>query len=815
MIKKIVALLMVFSMLCPAALAKTEKRYESREALLVSLGLLKEDKDGYITNAELESAVSRMSGTSGFGYGKPEEAALTDVVLAELTGVLGYPKEQKYYSEVSKGAALSEKYISKDIFVKLLYNTLTAERIKITHFEGDKPVYEKEGTILKDIFDVEKVTAVVEADSTAYVGEAPETALAGNEILIGKITAKCDLNTKEYLGRNAEAYIRLAENDDTKGELLAIEKIKIEEIKKTSEVIDGATTSKKLVWLDKEREELKSKEIPKNAVVIYNGKRLGTAWGQEWSLFTPGDGEVNLIDNNSDGNVDVVMIWNYNLYVVDYVSTEREMIFCRDFSYGTAIELEDKNYYIFDGDGNKLSLAEISPYNVLCVTDTNENDIYIACSKKEPAEGFYRRSGFSIYVGNDKYSIGNSGLYNFNTFSDGDMVRVYFDIYDRTAYIVRVSENEYAFLNKAYYDEGEDEPMYLKLYTSDGNILKKELADKVKVINEDGETVYQKNKSGNNSFSVLFGLISGRHELIKYKENKLGKINRITFARSKIGRDIPDTTGGFDLYYADMSSGSADFKEAKYLQNCFVSRYRVTKNTLLFSVEENKNEPEKFKKLSMSDLNGDSDYYVMIYDVNNRFEAGAVVFKKYTDWYAKSGSIVSDVSKEAGADGETLTKIKLITKGEESVIYADDTDIKANADIAWRFGNGELKLSDISVGDIIYYTLGKNGYVSGIAYLHKNIPEQGFYHKSNYGWGDIYIPNCAMAVIYCPIKSLYDDMMVIYSDGSMPVTVNPNRNYYLCEKNKVRKINYSELAPGDKMVGMWKWSSLNDMVVYR
>lgn len=825
-LKKILAIILIFSLACPAAVIRAAAKSECCNELIVSLGLLNMHDDGtfrpdgYVTNNELASAVYKISQKQDISElikedGKPEEAVQTESLIYSMTVLLGYPKEsyEGYKSEITKGVRLNERYVTREVFAQIVYNTLTAERVQISYFAGDKPIFEKKGTLLKDVFCVEKVTGTVEADFSAYINTPPQKELAKDEMLIGNIAARGTYNTKEYLGRRVEAYIRLDKNSETDGTLVAIAKIKNEEIKKTSEVIDGATTSKKLVWLDKDREEMKSKAIPEDAVVIYNGERMGEARGQEWSLFTPGDGEVNLIDNSGDGKIDVVIIWNYNLYIVDYVNPEKEMIICRNFSYGTKIELEGKNYFIYDETGKKLGLSDLKAYDVLCVTDTARDNVYIACSEKEPAEGIYKRDGFSIYVGSDRYSIGNSGLYNFSSFSDGDRVRVYFDIYDRTAYIVGLSEEEYGFLNKVYYEGAEDEPMYIKLYTEDGNVCRKELADKVKVTDGRVQTRYFKNKIGSNSFSVLFSVLSGRCELIKYRENNEGKVNQIVFANSKIGQDIPNTTRGFDLYYAD-SSGSG-FKEAKYLQNMFVSRYRVTENTFMFSVEDSIGEPEKFRRLSLSDLSGDSDYHVMIYDVNDRFEAGAVVFRKCTDWYTKPAGIVTGISKEAGADGELLTKIKLYTGGEEKTLYADKLDITSDADIAWRFGNGSEKLSDIRVGDVIYYKQGQNGYITGIAYLHKNKDGQAYYHKSNYGWGDIYIPNCAMAVIFCPVKSVYSDMLVIYSDGSMPVPVNSNINYYICENNKVRKSEYSDIVPGDNIVGMWKWSSLRDVIIYR
>jgi len=809
-----------------------EKRGSVAEKLILKLGLLKEYEDGsfrgekLVTNSELSGALSLISGIErsellNAGYIRnelTEEGILSadDFVFA-LTRLLGLKdsNHQKAASEASvlKGVVFDGENVNRQAFAKCLYNTLLADKMSLAGFEGDKLVFEKNTNLLEEAFKIKEIEGIVEADSTAYINE--KITLPEKTVLLGGLQISGMDNTKDFVGRNVRAYVRIDKLAENYAEAVLVEEYKNNITRATSEFIDGATTSKKLVWLDPVKERFDSEEIPKDAVVIHNGTTVGKASEQEWSLFTPSDGEVNLIDNDNDGEADVVVIWDYITYVVEYVNAKNKMIF--DKSGKQAISLEDRKYTLTDKNADALSLESINMFDVLSVAYVKENDeVIIRKSETEPVTGAYRRDGYTIWVGNDNYSICGTGA--LNGARDNDRVKVYLDIYDRAAFVVRESVYEYAYLSKSVYsDDGGENVIYLKMYSFSEGAVKKEFADTVTVQFADGKTKYYKNKVKDNSFKVLYDLIKNRQELVKIRENSDGKVRDIIFPKVKMWQNYPDSTADFDIYYGWEEAETFATKHAKFLQNTFESRYRVTADTKILSLEGNPDKPERFKRVSGSELVGDNDYSILVYDVNEKFEAGAVVIYRIEDWYSRFGSVVGSVEKAANEDGEEIMKIVVYTLGEEQVLYADNKELTSDGDVVTHFENEGVKLGELVPGDVIYYLLGNDGMISGFAVLHKNKPGQQFYHRSNYGWGSTYIPNAAMTVTYCEVLKVYGDLIVADIDGAKPINENVWRNYYIYEKgrNRLKKAERTDVKPGDKIVGLWKWSNMNDMIIYR
>lgn len=843
MMKRLTAVIIIFMMLAPCTLPAYAEKNETCEELVTALGLISDYEDGtfrpetFVTNKEMIAAVYKMSGIKDTeetysaqplkdagllkSFADGDEAVLAEDFVFAMVRLLGY-KDENYQKSASdaglfKGVNLKSGYVTRAAFSKMIYNTLLADRMVLSEISGDKITFEKKGTLLEDIFNVRRVDGVVGADWSAYISEEPAAGLVKGEMIINGITVSGVINTKDYLGRRVEAFLKFEDKSELNAEVLVIKAYKNDEMKATSEFIDGATTSSQLVWLDPDSNKLKKRKIPKDAVLIYNGKRMGTAQGQEWSLFTPADGEVNLIDNDGDSEAEAVIVWNYTPYVVDYVNAENNTIFNKIGN--NPLDLTDREYSLFNSDGSPAELGSLEPLEVISVArGTEETDeIIIRRADKKPVSGTYTKDGYGILIGSDEYSLSNwcdlSGINN------GDKVTVYLDMYDRPVYIAKQSVYEYGYMSGVSYGNETDEVMYVKLYTFDRGVKKYELDDKVSVQFQDGKEKFYRNKSGDVSFAELYKRIGQRRELIKFRTGPGDKIKEIVFPKYKTSQKMPNTKDGFDVYYGDDSADSLSFRTAKFLQNMFVSRYRVTGSTKVVSVEENPSEPEKFKRISVSDLVSDSDYDIIVYDVNEKFEAGAIVIKKadtLDNWYSKFGSLVESVSYAADEDGNELLQFSVYTLGEQKTLFADNPKMLTDSEIAGKFKNEKVTLSQVSAGDVIYYQTGSDGKISAFAMLHKNDGGE-FYHRSNYGWGGNYIPNAAMAVTYCRVEKTYQDLIIADIDGLKPIGEYTWRNYYIYEKsrNKVRKAAFTDVKPGDKIVGLWKWSNLNDLIIYR
>lgn len=823
--KKII-ILAILLCVCAAETVFANTSVEDVEInLITELGLLKKYDDGtfrkeeYATCADLDYAVAVMSKSETENNEKYSEALTADEMVVEMVHLLGYYGEnyKKIASEagIYKGTKLYGGYVTREDFSKIIYNTLLADKFQLSGMNNEKITFEKHGNLLWDVFKIERVIGIAEADSTAYIDNFIY-GLKKNEIMISGIRVSGISDTKNYLARRVEAFLRFEDDSKINAQAVLVNKYKNDEIKITSEFIDGATTSGCVVWMNSGNEKLSRKKIPSDAVVIYNGNRLGKAIEQEWSIFTPADGEVNIIDNDGDGEAEAIIIWSYIPYVVDYVNVSNSIIY--DKIGRTPINLEDREYTVFDGNGKETKIDTLKPYDVISVSfGKNEDDeIIIRISSANPVSGKYTRDGYSIFIDRDEYSL--SGWCDLNGAKNGEKITAYLDIYNRPVYIERISDLEYGYLSSVNYDI-DSESIYFKLYTFEKGVKKYESAEKITVYEQGVKTKYIRGKNGENSFKVLNELISHRQELVKFRLNSDEEIKEIHFPDNKIYQNMPDNDVDFSVYYAIDSSESPQFRTAKFLQNTLASRCIITQNTKMMSVEGNSQNIEKFKRISLDDLISDGDYDVIVYDLNEKFEAGAVIFKTVDtidSRYSNFGSIVGSVTEAAGDGGEKLLQISVYTLGEKKILYADNPDLISDEVVADKFQNRGTKLSEIKSGDVIYYTLDCDERISSFAVLHKNNDGE-FYYRSNYGWGGNYIPNAAMAVTYCRVEKTYSDLIIADIDGLKPILPNQWRHYYIYEKskNKLKQAEFSDVKPGDKIVGLWKWSNMNDLIIYR
>ena len=74
-----------------------------------------------------------------------------------------------------------------------------------------------------------------------------------------------------------------------------------------------------------------------------------------------------------------------------------------------------------------------------------------------------------------------------------------------------------------------------------------------------------------------------------------------------------------------------------------------------------------------------------------------------------------------------------------------------------------------------------------------------------------------MTVAYFKVLKTFEDLIVADINGARPIAEYTWRNYYLYDskKNRVEKASFRDVLPGDRVVGLWKWANLNDLIIYR
>ena len=118
-------------------------------------------------------------------------------------------------------------------------------------------------------------------------------------------------------------------------------------------------------YKNENKSNLKTKEIPLSASVIYNGRLITTYTADDFVGIT---GEIVLIDNDCDGNVDVVNIVSYENYIINSIDTRNSIIYdlldgSRTIDYSN--EYNSNAFVIWDKDGKRVAIDDLRQWTFL------------------------------------------------------------------------------------------------------------------------------------------------------------------------------------------------------------------------------------------------------------------------------------------------------------------------------------------------------------------------------------------------------------------------------------------------------------------
>ncbi|MBU5449797.1 S-layer homology domain-containing protein [Acetivibrio sp. MSJd-27] len=122
-------------------------------------------------------------------------------------------------------------------------------------------------------------------------------------------------------------------------------------------------------------------KISPAANIIYNGKAIEEF---DKGLYQIKDGTVTCIENNDSGSYNIVIITDYETFIVDKISTDNEVI---QLKYNASpISVRDiDDCIIYDQDGRKIDVSYLLEWNVLSVLQSKDGKlcrIYRSNSKK-------------------------------------------------------------------------------------------------------------------------------------------------------------------------------------------------------------------------------------------------------------------------------------------------------------------------------------------------------------------------------------------------------------------------------------------------
>lgn len=671
----------------------------------------------------------------GIGDGRlaPDESMTLPQFVKIATSVLGYgmlaEREGGYpdgYMQVAgrigllKGLGEIEDTLTHKNAVILLDNMLDLKSLEPSFSEDELYISEETiGEQMMDIGDMYVVSGIVTAvGKTALAGE---TQLKEGEISVNSIRIKFSGNADNLLGR----YVTVRYRETEKDVLPVVVSIYVNE-KKNKELTLKAEDIERLslsecVYYD-ENGYTESVRLD-SAEVIYNG-RLYTSD----VLNKPQTGSVTFVDNDDDGDMEIVIIDEYVSFIVNRVLKATDTLYLNDgFTFrgknGISFDLDDKdNHYEFAlVSGEKIGFDDIETGDTVSVwADLNEEEVFVKVSKnsvygvvsaKDEESVTVEGEKYVVYSPNcdtfmSKYTVGQKGKFGVN--HNGEIVGVIGEIENNNnyGYVMGFTPASgfkparikilSAGISEKEVEETAGVETITYTYTNGAETIY-ELDDKVTIFDENGA-------NGNKIDSSVLTDVQMNRGIVAYELNGEGKIKSLSIFT------VPSyETASQDVSYSYKLNGDLN-SFGGYRSN---PAFYVGETTQVICVPKVDAPNEDDYGVSVPVVGG-SEYTVMPVRIDSTsqiaecaviiadMDAGAVSLFSADD----DVSVVSKIKLAVDDEGAELYKLEILTDDEAKQVYI-------YADAALGSLAGTLKK-----GDLIRYDAKANGEIKNLAYLY-------------------------------------------------------------------------------------------------
>ena len=499
--------------------------------------------------------------------------------------------------------------------------------------------------------------------STNGYGLSKTEMLVGDEVIgLGNLTAE---SLDRYLGY--EVKVTYTEDSST-GDWIA-KSVSATNRNETYSVedsdIDYVETDYLEYWADEDDNKVtKLRYNADNLYVIQNGAPAGTLTpSQLRTLLQIDTGNIEFIDNNGDGEMDVAFVTSYTTYVVGSRSeNDGEYSFFDKFlpSGGKALVLDEDNDSMvvkrvnssFNGFTD-ASVSSIAVGDVISVAESmSTDDIEVIISKEKKTgrvEELDTTSG-EVTIGNNQYKYSQ---YYWDVLEDNadqemstnDNVSVYLDFMGKVAYIDRTAGSEkYAYIIDAARDNGMDEPVQLKIWDTSNNLRTVSLTYNARINGQSTEpeeamdliaeaaALVGSNAPADDEIwgSGETGANAEYAVLMRYEQNSSGDINSLYLVDGEMGdakgigyKYLASSKAPTKLTYS--TSGMAFKEDGK-------TRFTINNNTKVFFVPYDRSDEDNYVcRTGTSYFNNNGEYYVDAYESENNTAPAKYVVVYETD----------------------------------------------------------------------------------------------------------------------------------------------------------------------------------------
>ncbi|MGN0150082.1 MAG: S-layer homology domain-containing protein [Clostridia bacterium] len=642
----------------------------------------------------------------------------------------------------------------RGVIAQLMYNSL---EVKLMEYQNAQWI-PTEKTFLTDYLNVVKLKGTlvgvedfVSSECTVKLANRQMDIMnaSGEEIIIDfSDYTKNVTDLNKFLGNIITVYYRLDKLSDHKT-LIAID----DETTKNTEfevnfdkIISYNGTT--LVY-DENGKKKSIKVSTKNASVRYNGKPISTdtitLGNNDYSLseaveqwLSPDSehfiyGDVKLTDSGSDGDINLIQIYNYETIVAYQAPKTSDYKITDKLVSGRSIILDPNSSeysYTVQKNGSQIELTAIAAGDVVLYAKSLDGSLYTVYVTSKPVKGSISTTeeGY-MYIGTDKYKIGSMCEDYINKNQSGKSIKVgasgtfYLDMYNTVVYgtIDTATENRpYAYIANAFVEEGEDAG-YITLYTNGTAAKTYKLKDKVRLngstMDYDAAVERLEQSAKYNNADAEESMAQAIYGSDKPNITSCSQVARVTISNNLVTSIVTldaETTGTQNestdtiVKYSDLaqyifsaSGGTASTKKGSFKTLGSTTSSTVfstdSSTTVIFVPKDRKDKNGYASK----NFTNNTKYYVEAYDLKSSKIAGLVLV------YSNKDNSVTEVSRATNFGiVSALPSSSYNTETDESaqeisVYYGPGNDAQTTVK-SWQTLT-ETEFSDIVVGDVIQF----------------------------------------------------------------------------------------------------------------
>ena len=778
-------------------------------------------------------SIGSLSG-NGSGRFRPDEPALYEETVKLFVTVLGHQIRAERKAEYPNGyiaigmniglldkvKGSAGKVLTYADMYKMLFNAVTSKRLVEISY-GESTEYAQSGvTLLESRYNTYEFSGRVDADENSSLKSNFKEEKGRIRIDGASYKVKSGIDVENLLGIYVSGYAREINGDMV---IIVLEKDEDREITtiKAMDILDrsggfGNITGEPKILYNNEKGKTVTVKIPKTASIIRNGVYTGRASEVGNSVVIPDSGYIEILENK-DGTNDVVRVYSYVYYVIEFIDTvnlrltdvygkselilDRKDVNCKIYNKGMELKFGDLipgDVLEICADNNDLSVAE----NIVItrIHDTVYGMIEIMGEDEFTINGTeYTVSPAVQYEENMTPEIGMSGTFYLGSF--GEIV---------LGVLNEKNPEGYAYLTKMnYYSKGLSKNVYLELYTTNAKLEVMEFDEKVSL-----NGASPKDKMEVAKDSAFWKGTEVNKQLVRIRRNFKGYITDI----------YTEANGGVEL----NESG---------LREIYINRYTIgpkylgDEDTWYFVIptfddaEESDYGVQTLRTLGSGTYDG-----ISVYDTDEYCVAGCVVKKVGStfmsiDLGSTSTALVKRITYSVNS-GEDCARIHVIIDGEENYFDMPRDEFNKMKD---SNGDGEGD-TGVVAGDVILCRTDANRLVTEWDILFDSVGEKdrifSEWYVSTAGMTEDYTGNGLLYTVHGHVGTLKGNILLAdvrvkvngaYQDTVRPYSIRGVRVYVYEEDthDKVRVGYLGELSKGDRIFMRGTREILREIIIYK